>query len=55
MTVLVHDQDLETRHLSRRNARLLNTFTRGEASQDPLSRTYKTSSPVGDISIPSSD
>jgi hypothetical protein len=32
MTVLVHDQDLETRYLSRRNARLLNTFTWGEAS-----------------------
>jgi superfamily II DNA helicase RecQ len=36
MMVLVHDQNLEARHLSRRNARLLNTFTRGEASQDPI-------------------
>jgi hypothetical protein len=36
MTVLVYDQNLEARHLSRRNARLLNTFTRGEASQDPI-------------------
>ncbi|KAJ5117434.1 telomere-associated RecQ helicase [Penicillium atrosanguineum] len=37
MAVLVHDQNLEVRQLSRRNARLLNTFTRGETSQDPIS------------------
>lgn len=37
MAVLVHDQDTEVRQLSRRNARLLNTFARGETSQDPLS------------------
>ncbi|OJD23078.1 hypothetical protein ACJ73_05575 [Blastomyces percursus] len=37
MTVLVHDQNLESRQLSRRNAGLLNTFTRGEASQDRIS------------------
>jgi hypothetical protein len=36
MTVLMYDQNLEARHLSRWNARLLNTFTRGEASQDPI-------------------
>lgn len=36
MLVLVHDQNLESRELSRRNARLLNTFTRGAASQDPI-------------------
>jgi superfamily II DNA helicase RecQ len=36
MMVLVHDRSLESRQLSRRNARLLNTFTRGEASQDPI-------------------
>lgn len=37
MNVLVHDQNLESRQLSRRNARLLNTFERGRASQDPFS------------------
>ena len=37
MAVLVHDQDMEVRQLSRRNARLLNTFARGETSQDPIS------------------
>lgn len=37
MVVLVHDQDVEVRQLSRRNARLLNTFVRGETSQDPIS------------------
>lgn len=37
MVVLVHDQDMEVRQLSRRNARLLNTFARGETSQDPIS------------------
>jgi hypothetical protein len=36
MTVLVHDQNLEARHLGRWNARLLNTFTQGEALQDPI-------------------
>ncbi|KAJ5117450.1 DNA helicase recq5 [Penicillium atrosanguineum] len=36
MTVLVHDQNVEARCLSRRNARLLNTFTRRETSQDPI-------------------
>jgi hypothetical protein len=36
MTMLVYDQDLEARHLSHQNARLLNTFTRGEVLQDPI-------------------
>jgi hypothetical protein len=36
MTVLVHDQNVEARCLSRRNTRLLNTFTRRETSQDPI-------------------
>ncbi|KAF9882608.1 hypothetical protein FE257_005966 [Aspergillus nanangensis] len=37
MNILVHDQKLESRQLSRRNARLLNTFQRGETSQDLIS------------------
>ena len=37
MTVLVHDQDVEVRQLSRRNARLLKTFARVETYQDPIS------------------
>jgi hypothetical protein len=36
MTVLVYDQNLEARYLSCQNARLLNTFTQGEALQDPI-------------------
>jgi hypothetical protein len=32
MTVLVHNQNVEARCLSRRNVRLLNTFTRRETS-----------------------
>ncbi|KAJ5465248.1 uncharacterized protein N7458_000934 [Penicillium daleae] len=36
MTVLVHDQNVEARYLSRRKARLVNTFTRRETSQDPI-------------------
>ncbi|KAK2794470.1 hypothetical protein FQN50_009902 [Emmonsiellopsis sp. PD_5] len=36
MAVLTHDQNMESCQLSRRNAWLLNTFTHGEASQDPI-------------------
>lgn len=36
MGVLLHDRNTETRRLSRVNARLLNTFTRKETSQDPI-------------------
>jgi hypothetical protein len=36
MSILVHDQNVEARRLSRRNAQLLNTFTRGKTSADPL-------------------
>ncbi|OKO91809.1 hypothetical protein PENSUB_12977 [Penicillium subrubescens] len=36
MTILVHNQNVEARYLSRRNTRLLNTFTRRETSQDPI-------------------
>jgi hypothetical protein len=36
MTVLVHDQNLEACYLSCWNAWLLNTFTWGEALQDPI-------------------
>ncbi|KAL4860295.1 hypothetical protein BDV12DRAFT_205290, partial [Aspergillus spectabilis] len=38
MSVLVHDQNMEVRQLSRRDAKLLNTFRRGETSQDPFSQ-----------------
>jgi hypothetical protein len=34
--LLHHNHDGETPRLSRRNARLLHTFTRGEVSQDPI-------------------